>query len=153
VYDKGGNFVKKPYSPSLSHFFSKINNFIQGFDFKDGVLCIIAFTILTISTLYMSADNSRIYVVKVDNKVIGYINSYEVYKNAVDKIKSDNKNATLNKVIVEKVNKRVNTFITSTTIRNALASEAAPKPGAVAIKVNGTQIVSGIEQGRCTESN
>lgn len=140
LYDKGGNIVKRTYKPSSSHFFAIFDSFRQNFDYKDGVLCIVAFIILVISTVFMSAGNPKVYIVKVNNKFIGYINKYDIYKSAINNIKLINKGASLKSVVVERTHEVANAFATETTIEKAINKELGFNISSVAVSANGTVI-------------
>jgi murein DD-endopeptidase MepM/ murein hydrolase activator NlpD len=142
VYDKGGNIVKKPNRPTLDQFFGFINNYRKKIDYKAGILCIIAFTVLTISTIYISTGSPKPYVIKVNNKIIGYVSRYDIYSNAIQKIKAENKDVSLKNVTAERTNIIPDAFITSTTIQKAMTNEvkANVKEGTVAIQANNVQI-------------
>ena len=142
MYDKGGSIVKKPYKTTLGQFLAFLDNYRQKIDYKDGVLCIIAFTVLTISTIYMSTGNPKPYVIKVNNKIIGYVSRYDIYSNAIEKIKAENKNISLKNVIAERTDTIPNGFITSTTIQRDMTNEvkASVKKRTVAIQANNIEI-------------
>lgn len=132
--------MKKPSKPSFNHFGGKLKSRKQGFDYKDGILFIIAFTILTVSTIFMSSGNSKIYIIKVNNKLVGYVNKYAVYSDAIDKIKTIDKNVSLKNVVAEKTDKVVETFITTSTIEKAIAKEIEVRKPSIAIRANGGEI-------------
>jgi murein DD-endopeptidase MepM/ murein hydrolase activator NlpD len=132
--------VKKSYKPSMNRFFASVKRRKQKFDYRDGIICIVAFTVLTIGTIFMGTGKSKIYEVKVNNKFIGYINKYDTYKSAIEGIKAIDKTATLKEVIAEKTDNVVETFITTTTIENAISKELGVNMPSVSIKSNGTEI-------------
>lgn len=132
--------MKGTSKPSLNQILTSLEKRKQKFGYKDGILCIIVFTILTVSTIYMSAGSPKLYSVKVNDKLIGYINKYEVYNKAIDNIKAINKDIKLDKVKVERTNDDVKTYITTTTIEKAISNELGFKIKAMEISANGVQI-------------
>lgn len=135
--------MKEPYKPSLNQLNAKIDKLRRNFDYKDGILCVVMFTILTISTIFISANKPQSYIVKVKNKVIGYVNKYEVYQNAINSIKASNANINLDSVSAEKARStEATSFITSTTIEKAISNELGAQTGSIAIKANGVLLAT-----------
>jgi murein DD-endopeptidase MepM/ murein hydrolase activator NlpD len=139
---KGGDTLKRPYKPSLDQFFVKFSKYRQKIDYKDGILCILAFTILTVVTILMSSSNPKVYEVKVGEKSIGYINNYDIYIKAIDNIKVSNIGLDIGNITADKTNKEPSNikFITSTTIQQAASKELGLSIPSVALYVNGTEL-------------
>lgn len=115
-------------------------------DYKGLIILLVAITIITVSTLFMLAGDQdhKIYIVKVDNKTIGYINNIDIYNTALKNIKALNKGTVVTGITTEKIKVADNNIklTTSAAIEAALENRLDINSKGYVISVNGVELAT-----------
>lgn len=134
--------MKKLSRPTYSQIMAEFDKLRRKIDYKGFSILLIAITVITVSTLFMLSGKSSLYMVKVDNKTIGYIKDIDIYNKAVNDIKALNKGIEISGISAEKMNLEVNSvkLITGADIEMALKDRPSLNTRCYVISANGIEI-------------
>jgi murein DD-endopeptidase MepM/ murein hydrolase activator NlpD len=104
------------------------------------VLGVLIGVLLVAATLYGNIQRNSIYMVKVNNKEIGYINKKTTYNNVVDSIRKTDGKEPLKYIAIEKVKYEGKNFIKDSQIERIARQELNLKMPATAIYANGVEV-------------
>jgi murein DD-endopeptidase MepM/ murein hydrolase activator NlpD len=92
-----------------------------------------------ICTIYVSVQKNSIYMVKVNDKQIGYVNNKKLYSNVLKSIKSTDGEKPLESITIEKAKYTGTNFVDSLQIEKEIRRELKLKMKAAAILINGEE--------------
>lgn len=136
---KGGKALKE-LKNRLFHEINKIISRIKQNSNSKLVLSVLIGILLVSVALYGNAQRSSKYIVKVNNKEIGYINKKATYNDVVDSIRKTDGKEPLKYITIEKVNYEGKSFVSKSHIEKIAREELKLKMPATAIFANGVEV-------------